>query len=133
MNSGNIYSWRLYFLCGIENINRCPEARNEINMCHLQTLVLSLPPIHLIPFSEQVWWGQLEAHAWIHVPCPHTVGIGHKDGRLISIFGVWQLRVGMEMRRQWQWRLDTSTTVLKLTMRRSVSGTLKYLGLMFQT
>ena len=102
-------------------------------MRHLQTLVLSLPPIHWISFSEQVWWGRLEAHAWIHVPCPHTVGIGHKDGRLISIFGVWQLRVGMEMRRQWQWRLDTSTTVLKLTMRRSVSGTLRYLGLMFQT
>ena len=71
-------------------------------MCHLQTLVLSLPPIHWIPFSEQVWWGRLEAHAWIHVHCPHTVGIGHKDGRLASIFGVWQLKVGIEMRRQWQ-------------------------------
>ena len=75
----------------------------------------------------------MEAHAWIHVHYPHTVGIGHKDGILISIFGVWQMRVGREMQRHWQWRLDTSATLLKLTMRRSVSGTLKYLGLMFQT
>ena len=67
--------------------------------------------------------------------CPLSTHSWHrdKDGRLISIFGVWQLRVGMEMRRQWQGCLDTSTTVLKLTMRRSVSGTLRYLGLMFQT